>query len=83
MCGRNDASGGLSELRYKLRVRCLSCMDETYPIVSLGMQRRDAATIDRRVRKMAENIPFECHRCSGKSSQLVAYFESPPTRLAC
>ncbi len=60
---------------YRVRLRCLSCMGESYRSVLVDPAR--AATpkcVDGVIRSASHRESFECETCTGQRSRIVAYF---------
>jgi hypothetical protein len=61
------------ELRFKLQVRCLNCLRETFPVVNLAMRRMSAGQVDSAIQRVTENMTFECEGCGGQGAILAGY----------
>jgi len=68
------------EHEYKLQIRCLNCLSESYPVVCLGMKRLSPAEVRRRVFECVERLEIPCRQCEGMSSALISFFPAKPKR---
>lgn len=62
------------ERRYKLQMRCRSCLTDSYPIACLGMKRLTPREVDGRVLEFARRLRITCPACEQAYPRLVAYF---------
>lgn len=66
-----------SRRAYKLRLRCLSCMKETYRGVTVDETRASTTQlVDAAIRAQARRQSYQCPSCAGMRSSIVAYFEA-------
>lgn len=64
-----------SRRAYKLRLRCLSCMKETYRGVTVdGSRAGTTQQVDAAIRAQARRQSYQCPNCAGVRSSIVAYF---------
>ena len=62
------------EHRYKLHMRCVDCLTDSYPVATFGMRRLSSLEISQRVQEFAYRLEMACANCGSCSPRLVSFF---------